>query len=160
MKICSKCKLEKESSEFYARMAKCKECHKQVTRNWQLRNPERMRKIAKDWYHRTPENRQYSIDKAREWQATHKDRDNQRKFAYNLKRNYGLSYETYCEMELKQDGKCAICNKPPYRNLDVDHNHETGKIRKLLCSNCNTALGLLKDDTELFTKAIEYLKSF
>ena len=57
-----------------------------------------------------------------------------------------------------QDGKCAICRQVCIKALALDHCHKTGRIRGLLCMRCNTALGLLKDDQGLLSKAIEYLQ--
>lgn len=87
-------------------------------------------------------------------------RDNKRKHGRkaNLKKRYNLSTEEYDYMSFKQGHACAICgDKPTDKKLSVDHNHKTGAIRGLLCSTCNTALGLLKDDPELIIKAYNYL---
>ena len=57
-----------------------------------------------------------------------------------------------------QDGKCAICGKrDELRRLALDHCHKTGKLRGLLCMQCNTGLGQFRDDTNLLQKAITYL---
>ncbi|MBA7572888.1 hypothetical protein ES708_14675 [subsurface metagenome] len=65
-------------------------------------------------------------------------------------------------MELweSQDGKCAICGESFIKlfNTCVDHNHETGEVRGLLCRKCNVAIGFLNDDPELMEKAIKYLE--
>lgn len=73
---------------------------------------------------------------------------------------YGLTPEQYLDMLEEQQGKCAICNEVPTtkRGLAVDHDHATGKVRGLLCTGCNTALGSFKDNEELLTSAIEYLR--
>ena len=77
---------------------------------------------------------------------------------YRLKKEYGISIEEYDERLKKQNGCCAICLKQPSKKrLAVDHSHSTGKIRGLLCSNCNTAIGKFKDDKSLLAKAIDYL---
>lgn len=83
----------------------------------------------------------------------------------NLKRSFGITTEKYDQMFKAQKGLCKLCRKPEpgTRNgkrkmLAVDHDHETGKIRGLLCSKCNTALGLLDDSPELLEAAIVYLK--
>lgn len=59
--------------------------------------------------------------------------------------------------------KCAICNKiegeSQYKRNHIDHNHKTGKIRGMLCPNCNTGLGSFKESPELLLKAIEYIKN-
>ncbi|QSM04369.1 hypothetical protein PROPHIGD43A-4_59 [Mycobacterium phage prophiGD43A-4] len=59
-------------------------------------------------------------------------------------------------MNAAQRGKCAICGDAP-ESLVVDHNHETGAVRGLLCNNCNRCLGLLKDNIEVLTSAAAYL---
>lgn len=74
----------------------------------------------------------------------------------NLKTNYGISVETFDSMVEKQHGCCASCNKPTDA-LVVDHDHSTGKVRALLCSNCNLLLGHAHDDTQKLANAIEYL---
>ena len=57
------------------------------------------------------------------------------------------------------NGRCGICGAAPgKRNFSLDHDHATSKLRGLLCSSCNTGLGLFKDDDLLLTKAIKYLR--
>lgn len=85
----------------------------------------------------------------------------------DLRRLYGITLEEYSRMWDDQKGVCKICGKAESsfepksgknRKLAVDHCHATKKIRGLLCSKCNTALGNFKDDIGLLTKAIEYIK--
>lgn len=65
--------------------------------------------------------------------------------ASHLKTKWGMTTEDYKRMLDRQDGVCAICHKPPLNNaLAIDHDHDTGKIRGLLCSRCNSALGWLE----------------
>lgn len=80
-------------------------------------------------------------------------------------RTYGLSRKGYERMFEEQEHKCKICgdggfriNSKTEKTLCVDHCHETGAIRGLLCHNCNRALGLLRDKKELLQSAIEYLE--
>lgn len=84
----------------------------------------------------------------------------------NLARAYGISLEEYDELLKSQSGVCAICGEPEWvtqygklRMLCVDHDHLSGKVRGLLCSNCNRAIGLLNDDVDTLKKAIHYLQS-
>lgn len=77
-----------------------------------------------------------------------------------LKTIYKMSVEEYMNRYGQQGGKCAICGvrKPiTYDRLVVDHNHSTGKVRGLLCPNCNKGLGFFKDDINSLAKAIKYL---
>lgn len=83
---------------------------------------------------------------------------------YDLKRNYGISLNDYDKLFLEQKGKCKICethiseiNKRHKKHLCVDHCHETGIIRGLLCDSCNRGIGLLKDDANILKSAYEYL---
>lgn len=78
---------------------------------------------------------------------------------YALKKNFGITLEIYDIMAASQNGVCKICKRPNgYKNLAVDHSHESGKIRGLLCENCNKALGMFQDSTEILQSAIKYLK--
>jgi hypothetical protein len=87
--------------------------------------------------------------------------------ARGLRRNFGMTVVEYSEMFLAQTGVCAICGraetatfKGSVRPLAVDHDHVTNARRKLLCANCNRALGLMRDDPQLLIAAAEYLFSF
>lgn len=76
-----------------------------------------------------------------------------------LRKRYGISVEEYEKFLEKQDGMCAIClSEPGRRRLDVDHSHDTGEVRGLLCELCNKALGGFNDDPDLLQRAIMYLK--
>lgn len=79
-----------------------------------------------------------------------------------LKTKYGISPEERDELLVEQNCRCAVCftDTPGGRwnEWHVDHDHETNKIRGLLCTQCNTALGLLKDDVTVLKSAITYLE--
>jgi len=85
-----------------------------------------------------------------------------------LKRNFGLSNNQYIDMLNSQGGKCAICDKPEIakdrggtlRRLAVDHCHDTGKVRGLLCTKCNMILGGVNDSPAILKEAIRYLDKF
>ena len=67
--------------------------------------------------------------------------------------------EDYTALVLKQGDRCAICHKPdPVQALSVDHDHATGKVRGLLCNNCNRGIGMLGDNSEVMAAAAAYLK--
>jgi len=108
---------------------------------------------------------------SREWYANNRDRANKNQRAWraankehvrdlHLKR-YGLTASKSDEMLLNQDYRCAICGlhqSEQDRDLAVDHNHVSGKVRKLLCIRCNSGIGHFKDDKELVLKAYRYLE--
>ena len=84
---------------------------------------------------------------------------------YDLKRQYGITFKQYNEMLEKQNNVCAICGNPETSvirgkviRLAVDHDHDTGRVRGLLCSNCNIGIGNFKHDDNLLQKAIEYVR--
>ena len=81
-----------------------------------------------------------------------------------LRRTYGITIDRYNEMLREQGGGCAICGKAESTeirgkvvSLAVDHDHATGAVRALLCSACNTAIGLFNDDITLLAKAQAYV---
>jgi hypothetical protein len=73
---------------------------------------------------------------------------------------YGISVADYDEMLAAQGGCCAICYGPPTRGrerFDIDHDHSTGVVRGLLCSNCNRAVGLLNDNALSAVRLARYI---
>lgn len=85
----------------------------------------------------------------------------EKRFAQHLK-DFGITPDEYREIHEKQGGKCAICGSEigdvMGNRLYIDHNHKTGKVRGLLCSDCNFGIGKFKDNIELMQKAIQYLE--
>jgi hypothetical protein len=83
------------------------------------------------------------------------------KYIKKLARQYGLTLAQFDELVFYQENSCAIC-KTTFESRSttfVDHCHKTNKVRGLLCSKCNFGIGLFKDDTEILSRAIEYLKA-
>jgi len=80
---------------------------------------------------------------------------------YQLQYKFGVSLELYNKMMEEQGNSCKICKKGCVtgRKLAVDHDHKTGKVRGLLCSPCNRALGYVNDDLNILSEAITYLKN-
>lgn len=84
-------------------------------------------------------------------------------FKRGLRRNYNMTIEQYNVMFNAQEGKCACCGKHQdncKRKLAVDHDHDTGAIRALLCDNCNPGIGYFKHSIERLNQAIKYLNKF
>lgn len=90
-------------------------------------------------------------------------RENPERFARNqrravLKRSYGLTEDDVDRMLAAQNGKCPICRiRITAENLNVDHDHATGRVRSILCDRCNRTIGLLGDDPAVVRSAIRYL---
>lgn len=72
---------------------------------------------------------------------------------------YGISAEDYRSLVIGQAGRCLVCGRVPDHDLHVDHDHLTGKIRGLLCNQCNRGIGLLSDDPHRLRAAVRYLEA-
>lgn len=150
MKTCTHCKKEKGIEMFFKDKQKksgyspvCKECKTQNNKKWAKNNPEKVTLVKDKWLSNNKEYRQIISLRS------------------HLKRKYGLTIEQYEFLVEKQNGVCAICKKEDtIGRLSVDHCHKTGKIRGLLCRNCNSMLGLAKESSILLRAGIDYLKSF
>ena len=136
-KLCNKCKVEKPLEAFGkrkgvkdGRRSQCTKCDVEYNRAY---------------YHKMP------VEK--------KKQKNRR---ISLTRR-GITQNEYEEMYTNQKGCCAICGKHETnivnQRLNIDHCHETGKVRGLLCHHCNAALGHLEDSIDNLTSAISYLVS-
>ena len=103
--------------------------------------------------------RECSNAKLRQRYAEHSEHERNRQ----LKKNFGLTPEQFDSMVETQGGRCAICgtDEPGGKKtrFSIDHDHETGKVRGLLCNNCNVGIGRLKEDPFIFESAMVYLRS-
>ncbi len=83
---------------------------------------------------------------------------------YQLRSQYGIDMADYDNMLASQGGCCAICrvDEPGVKRkyFSVDHCHDTGEVRGLLCTQCNSGLGLFKDDLDILESAVGYLSRF
>lgn len=175
-KVCGKCKEEKDISLFYKNKNmkdgyafQCKYCCKEYdTKNiekskqrsdrYYAKNSEKIKKKGKQW----KKNNSERVNKLnKQWRDEHPDIIKTARQKCRLKQNFNISLEVYYEMLEKQNHCCAICGKHENKlkkRLAIDHNHKTGEIRGLLCSNCNLAISLFDDDQTILYKAINYLK--
>lgn len=157
-----KCKKHQESPR--SPHGGCLECRREKSREWNKKNRKHCRS----------KNRQYYLEKKEKISERKKrnykeDPEKYKKKArgYQLKKQYNMTLEEYDELLKTQNFVCAICGLPETQHsnkkgkvdsLRVDHDHDTGKIRGLLCSRCNFGLGHFQDDKKLLNKAINYLK--
>jgi len=177
-KICSCCGKIKSVDEFHSNtnekdglQLKCKDCAKLYRQKRKKTN--RIRRKIEDIEYLPKEKKcskceiikpqsefylkQSSIDGLGDW-CSECDKESSRKT--NLESKYGINQVQYDLMLKSQNGICKMCGKTPKENkqsLSVDHNHKTGKIRGLLCTNCNRGIGLLQDDPELLRIGADYL---
>ena len=127
----------------YAKTDKQREYRREYMRKWREQNREKYNAWAKE----------YNKNNGYKWETHTKEW----KKYYSLKKKYNLTEEDFLYLLEKQQNKCYICgkhNSDILRGLAVDHDHITGKIRGLLCSKCNSALGWYENN---FEKINEYL---
>lgn len=98
-----------------------------------------------------------------QWREKNLSTAQMRRRQEHLKERYGITMEQYGLLLAKQGGGCAICGRTQTwvtkkGSLSVDHDHQTGKIRGLLCHPCNRALGFFREDPDLIQHALDYLR--
>ena len=126
-------------------------------RQWRKDNPEVV--SVRNAEYRTDENLSARVAANRKWRAADPARYKALALKSRLKLSYGLTVEQYEALVSAQGGLCAICaSDGGGRRLAVDHCHATGKVRGLLCLNCNTALGKLGDSPSRLREAAAYLE--
>lgn len=148
MKLCGKCGKIKEVTEFCLTHGKptgyCKPCQSIYNRNRRLADPVKHRDKKRRW-------RAANVETVRAnkkaWERANPEKVKQ----YRIKNLYGLSSEEYDALQKE----CALCGAT--ERLVVDHNHDTGEVRGVLCHKCNLGLGMFNDDTALLFRAIDYL---
>jgi hypothetical protein len=172
-KYCSGCKqtlplesfgLHKGGSQ--GRRNQCRECRNTENNLWSKQNIERVSKWRKTNPDKLKEQRdRWNRSEAKKvvdkkWKASHPN------YKY-IPSEYGMSIEDYQELFDEQGGVCAICGNPETRQTEekfnwlcIDHNHETGEIRGLLCSKCNRSLGLFGDSIDFLYDAVRYLERY
>jgi endogenous inhibitor of DNA gyrase (YacG/DUF329 family) len=155
-KICATCKEEKYLDEFSKDKNQndgytysCKKCRNLRYNEWAKKNKDKVK-----------ERNTKQHNNRKEYYQSERGVESSRRT--HLKRKYNMTLEKYNEMLDFQNNVCLICEQPEncIRNkfLAVDHCHITNKIRGLLCTNCNRAIGLLKENIETMEKMIKYIK--
>lgn len=130
--LCSRC----EKLLDGAHTTYCKACNAEYQREWRKNNRKKAREISRKGNKKlTPERRR----------------------AYKLKNMYGLTMEKFESLLQDQENACAICLEEFDSSPAVDHNHETGEVRGLLCHQCNFALGNVRDNPVLALRVADYL---
>ena len=150
MKTCRKCKETKPLTEFYknkdskdGHLNACKKCQSEQMKESHSENRDERIKKMKD-YNSKPENK----ERAR---------------CLQLQRRFGITLDDYNQMFTEQNGCCAVCGKhekEQAKALAVDHDHETGEVRELLCHACNVSFGLLREDPEIILSLLAYARKY
>jgi hypothetical protein len=165
--VCSVCKSDKPLEMFHKDKSKllgvcsaCKECAVARTRAHMTTNSSLIKEKKAAAYKADPDKEKARVKK---WNAENKDKVSARNRAARLRNKYGITQKEYEELGEAQQWKCAICGSKDSGsknsdNLSVDHCHDTGRIRGLLCHPCNAGIGYLKESEEIMNKAINYLK--
>tara|TARA_B110000977_G_scaffold15929_1_gene19447 strand:+ start:156 stop:485 length:330 start_codon:yes stop_codon:yes gene_type:complete len=99
----------------------------------------------------------------KEYDLKNKDKIKQSWRKYSLRVRYNITTEQYDTILKQQNNCCDVCgeHESKFKNsLCVDHNHSTGKIRGLLCNNCNSAFGKLKENTNIMYNLINYANKY
>lgn len=161
---CTRCGVTKEVEQFTKREKRCRPCRALIARErWQRiqADPERYvleKKKRKAYYEVNRERwkETYETRRAAGWR-----RDPAYIREYRLQREYGLTLAEYDAMLAGQHGVCAICGKTESvaPNMPVDHDHQTGKVRALLCTPCNTVLGLAAESPDRLRAMAAYLET-
>jgi hypothetical protein len=161
MKKCNKCNEIKSLECFYigkeykdGYRSICIECLRSHMRNLYASDKDKYRNRKRQWAVDNPE--KYKA-KSKKWNDANKDKNRESV----LRRKFGLTLEDYSTMLKNQDNKCKICKIDQSllsKNMYLDHCHKTGKVRGLLCNQCNSGIGLLKDSIIVLESAIKYLK--
>jgi len=157
MKICSRCKTEKDESKYSrnsrlksGRSVWCKTCH---------------RDYEYERYHNDPEHRKSLIAKKVLYIQNRIKVDkvfHESIKAGHRRSKYGVTGPEYARMSAEQENKCYLCYRDcsSGRELAVDHDHTTGKVRGLLCGTCNLTIGRMNEDTALLRRMADYLDRF
>lgn len=131
--------------------------HNREYQRWYRENNPGYMKEWRDKKKDDPEYRARRCELSRDWYKTEKGRAYRRK--ERLAR-YGLTEETYQALLVAQEHKCAICEVELVdndRGCHVDHRHDTGRVRGLLCGKCNVGIGMFDEDEDLLFSAMNYL---
>jgi hypothetical protein len=171
--FCKSCGCTKSRDEFHkAKREKnglqfrCKTCDKKWHADRYIRDKEKISEQTKKWKR---DNSEKVFEISTLWKKNNPDRIKSYQRITNLRKNFGLEVYEYEKMFKEQNGVCFLCGESEVKRnhltkellaLAVDHCHEKGTIRRLLCAQCNHGLGFFKDNSELLRKAANYIESF
>lgn len=163
-KQCIKCKLFKPKDSFYKQKTECRTCASIYQKSYRLSpKGQKTQKYYylkhKDKIDQAAKNRVKRLKGTIHYELARKLTNRKEK----LKSRFKITVEEYDKLLKEQGNKCQICktettNNKRFKRLVIDHDHNTGFIRGLLCHTCNSGLGSFKDKPALLVTAVEYLK--
>lgn len=122
-------------------------------KQWILRNPEKWRKL----YEKSRDNPLFK-EQRKQWAKKNPIAIREARLRHDRKKKYSLEEGEYETLLSSQGGVCAICGESQLRRaLAVDHNHNSGKVRGLLCDKCNLGIGLFGDSVIRLQRAVSYI---
>ena len=160
MKNCSKCRTEKALSDFVKQSTRkgglhpwCASCRSEYRKENRKVESERVNAYNKRKRRENPE-------KVRAYARSRYAANKKTYWGSHIKQKFGISVAQYEAMYRAQNGVCGICEGLNIngQRLGIDHDHATGKIRDLLCSRCNTAIGLARENPSILIKAAAYIE--
>jgi hypothetical protein len=98
-------------------------------------------------------------EQSRMYHVDYRHKNPEKMLTWRLRKHYKLTLEEYNILYKQQQGCCAICKKPFEKVPHIDHDHQTGKVRGLLCALCNLGLGFFRDRPSLLQEASQYLEA-
>lgn len=135
-------------------------------REYAKKNKERIRNRQREWLAGDPARRARYTEAQRARTKANPEKYRTYFRNHHIKKTYGITAEQFERMLQDQGGVCAICRRLPNgtnhveRNLVIDHCHKTGKVRGLLCNNCNAGMGIIGDSVEHLEAALSYLRAY
>lgn len=130
---------------------------------YRRKNPDKIREISRRSYEKAKQDPE-RLERIKSFHVAYRAKNRTSLADRERERRFGIDRAAYAEIFMRQNGVCAICAKPETatrggkpKALAVDHCHMTGKVRELLCSACNTAIGKMKEDRNILLSAIRYL---
>lgn len=149
------------SKEYYKQYYKNnKDKYKKYQQKYNEKNKEKIKEIQKIY-------RENNKEKIKKNYYIYRKKNKETYKRNMLKRDHGITLEEFNKMKEEQNNVCYICGQPEtkknrekIKELAVDHNHKTGKIRKLLCYNCNVGLGYSKENPYILINMVKYLLKY
>lgn len=155
---------------------RCRLCRREKDRRWKVLNRQKHIESSSKWKKENREkvnawareDRKNNPDKYKKWSKTTRENAGSLRSTKDVCRTRGITFEFYEQMLKEQNSECAICMRPESRKsrtgeisrLCIDHCHETGIVRGLLCHACNQVIGHAGDSVPTLISAINYLEKY